>query len=201
MVAATSHPSRESLFMQDLLPTRATYADILSAPPHLIAEIIGGRLVTHPRPAPKHVVGTSRLGLVIGHAYDWKISKRSDGWWILDEPEIHLGDAVVAPDLAGWRHERMPGVPATAWFDLAPDWICEVISPSTARYNKGEKRDLYAARGVEHLWHIDPAPRLLEVFELSDGKWVLLKTYRDEDSVTAPPFTDAPFSLGLLWAD
>ena len=187
--------------MQDLPHSRATYADVLAAPPDLIAEIIGGRLVTHPRPAPRHVVGTSRLGRVLGQAYDWKGATGPGGWWILDEPEIHLGDEIVAPDLAGWRIERMPKLPQTAWFELAPDWICEVISPSTARYNKGEKRDLYAARGVEHLWHIDPAPRLLEVFELSDGKWVLLKTYRDEDSVTAPPFTDAPFSLGLLWAD
>ena len=95
----------------------------------------------------------------------------------------------------------MPALPDTAWFELAPDWVCEVLSPSTRRYDKGEKRDIYRRHGVQHLWHIDPAERLLEAFELTGDQWLLLRTYRDDEGVAAAPFAAVPFKLGLLWAD
>jgi Uma2 family endonuclease len=187
--------------MQDLTTREATYDDVLAAPPNVVAEIIGGRLVTHPRPPPRHVVAVSRLGRILGQSFDWQGSEGPGGWWLLDEPELHLGKDVAVPDLAGWRHERMPSLPETAWFSLAPDWICEALSSSTERYDRGEKRDIYAAHGVRHLWHLDPTARLLETFELTEGRWLLLKTYRDAEPVTAPPFAEVPFPLGLLWAD
>lgn len=187
--------------MQDLPHTRATYEDLLAVPPHLIAEIIGGQLVTHPRPAPRHLLCTSRLGPIIACSYDWQIGFQSDGWWVLDRPEQHLDEEILVPDIAGWRTERMPELPDTAWFSMVPDWVCEVIYPATARYIRCEKRDIYAANGVEHLWHIDPSNRLLEVFELSSSNWVLIKTWRDDERVAAPPFPNAPFNLGRLWAD
>ena len=93
----------------------------------------------------------------------------------------------------------MPELPTTAWFDLEPDWVCEVLSPSTIRYDKGEKRDIYAASGVRYLWHGDVACRILECFELVDGHWVLHKAYKDDDTVTAPPFDAVPFDLKPLW--
>ncbi len=95
----------------------------------------------------------------------------------------------------------MPSLPETAWFGMAPDWLCEVISPSTEAYDRGEKRDIYAAHGVRHLWLLDPDQRLLETFALHQGKWLLLATYRDAAEVAAPPFEMAPFALDLLWAD
>ena len=187
--------------VQDLPQTRATYADVLAASPDLIAEVIGGRLVTQPRPAPRHVLSTSALGGILMPPFQLGGVRGPGGWWVLDEPELHLGDDITVPDLAGWRRERMPKLPETAWFSLAPDWVCEAISPSTERYNRAEKRDIYATRGVGHLWLVDPANRLLETFELSKGRWTLLRTCRDNEQVEAPPFAVAGFDLGLLWAD
>lgn len=185
--------------MQDRPSRAATYEDLLAVPPHLVAEIIGGKLVTHPRPAPRHIRATSRLGSILGSPFDLGVGGPG-GWWILDEPELHLGANITVPDVAGWRIERMPELPETAWFPLAPDWVCETISRSTESDDRGEKRDIYAAYGVRHLWLLDPIARLLETFELSGSKWLLLRTYRDDDTVEAPPFSAVPFALELLWA-
>jgi Uma2 family endonuclease len=194
-------PFEECRMQERVRPSRrATYADLEAVHPHLVAEIIDGCLVTHPRPAPRHANASSVLGGIINGPFH---SGRNGpgGWWILDEPELHLEDDVAVPDIAGWRRERMPRLPDTAYFEQAPAWICETISPSTARYDRGAKRDIYARHGVTHLWHLDPTDRLLETFELRDGLWVLLKAYRDDDAVAAPPFAAVPFQLGLLWAE
>jgi Uma2 family endonuclease len=122
------------------------------------------------------------------------------GWVFLGEPELHLGEHVVVPDLAGWRRERMTDFPDTAWIEVAPDWVCEVLSPSTESYDRGDKRLIYAGAGVAHVWHINPVLRMLEVYELRDGKWLLLDVVGDEAQVAAPPFADFSFSLGLLWS-
>lgn len=172
----------------------------MAAPPHLVAEIIDGRLVTHPRPRPRQTQTASILGALLTGPFQFG-NGGPGGWRILDEPELHLREEVVVPDLAGWRRERMPSLPETAWFELPPDWICEVISPSTARYDRGEKRDIYAAFGVAHLWHVDPDASLLEAFDLRDGHWVLLNTFRERGAVAAPPFAEPPFPLERLWPD
>ena len=106
---------------------RATYEDVLNAPENKVAEILDGELILSPRPAPRHALAASRLGRILG-PYD-DDPGGPGGWWILDEPELHLGDETVetvVPDLAGWRRERMPAVPDEAYFTLAPDWVCEV---------------------------------------------------------------------------
>jgi Uma2 family endonuclease len=176
----------------------ATYEDLLKVPEHLVAEILFGTLVTHPRPAPPHAVAGSALGSVLGGPF--QLGRGGPGGWIfMDEPELHLGAHVVVPDLAAWRRERLPTLPDTAWIDIAPNWVCEVLSPSTERYDRGEKRQIYAEAGVRHVWHIDPVLRILEVFELRDGKWLLLGTFSDDAQVAAAPFAEAAFSLGLLW--
>jgi Uma2 family endonuclease len=176
----------------------ATYEDLRKVPAHLVAEILFGTLVTHPRPAPPHAVAGSALGSVLGGPF--QLGRGGPGGWIfMDEPELHLGAHVVVPDLAAWRRERLPALPDTAWIDVAPDWVCKVLSPSTERYDRGEKRAIYADAGVRHVWHIDPVLRMLEVFELRDGKWLLLGTFSDDAEVAAAPFAEAAFSLGLLW--
>ena len=141
--------------MADAALRHATYEDLLQVPEHLVAEIVNGRLVTHPRPAPRHLRASSRLGGELDGPFD-QGRGGPGGWWILDEPELHLGPQVLVPDLAGWQRERMPSLPETAWFELAPDWVCEVMSPSTARIDRVEKLPIYAAAGVGHVWHIDP---------------------------------------------
>jgi len=123
------------------------------------------------------------------------------GWWILDEPEIHLGGDVLVPDIAGWRRERMPVLPDTAWFELAPDSVCEVLSPSTARTDRALKMPIYAREGVPHLWLVDPDARTLEVYRLlDDSHWLLLATLKDDDPVSQPPFDAITFPLATLWA-
>lgn len=184
--------------MVQLAERAATYEDLLAVPDHLVAEILFGHLVTHPRPAPRHAVAGSALGSVLGPPFQFG-SGGPGGWIFMDEPELHLGDHVAVPDLAAWRRQRLPTLPETAWIDIAPDCICEVLSPSTEGYDRGEKRIIYAEAGVGHLWHVDPRPQILEVFELRDHKWLLLDVFRDNADVAAPPFVEASFPLGLLW--
>ena len=176
---------------------RATYRDVLEAPPHLVAEIVAGTLHTHPRPAPRHARASSALGAKIGDPFDY--GGGPGGWWILDEPELHLADDILVPDIAGWRRERMPEFPDTAFFTLAPDWVCEVLSPSTRDLDRHGKRPVYAREGVRHLWFVDPAARDLEAFELREGAWVLIAALRDSDAVSVPPFEAVSFPLDALW--
>lgn len=184
--------------MADTAARNASYDDLLRVPAHLVAEIVGGRLVTHPRPAPRHAVVSSLLGIEVGKAF---FSRGGDpgGWWILDEPELHLDADVLVPDLAGWRRERMPKLPDTPWFELAPDWICEVLSPSTARDDRVVKMPLYARAGVEYLWLIDPDQKTIEVFALERGRWMLLGAHKDDEQVRLPPFDALALDLAILW--
>ena len=176
----------------------ATYADIEALPPNVVGEIIYGRLVTHPRPTPAHVHASSSLGDGLVGPFQ-KGRGGPGGWIILDEPETNLGGHVVVPDIAGWRKSRMPVLPETATFEISPDWVCEILSPSPQRHDKGAKRDLYAEIGVQHLWHIDPAARSLEVFRLSGTDWIVSPSHVEVDPVSAPPFDAITFSLGDLW--
>ena len=178
---------------------RAVYQDVLDAPAHLVAEIVNGELHTHPRPAPAHGEASSVL---VGELNPPFHGGRGGpgGWRIHFEPELHLGEDVLVPDIAGWRRERMPGLPDTAWFTLAPDWISEVLSPSTRRVDLQVKRPIYAREGVAHLWLIDPADRTLEAFELRDGEWVLIACAKDDEPVSIRPFDAITFSLGDLWS-
>ena len=121
------------------------------------------------------------------------------GWIILDEPELHLGPHVIVPDIAGWRRERMPTLPDTAYFETPPDWVCEVLSPSTQRVDRTDKLAIYAAFGVGHAWYVDPIVKTLEIFALTGSKWLLAATFKDDDDVTAPPFEAHTFSLAGLW--
>ena len=178
----------------------AVYEDLLALPPQRVGEIVAGRLVTHPRPAPRHALAYSRLGSELGGPFD-RGHGGPGGWWILDEPEIHVGADIVVPDLAGWRRERMPALPAKAWFDLAPDWLAEILSPATARFDRTEKLPLYARWGVGHVWMIDPDLRTLEAYENQAGRWVLLATLKDDDPLWLAPFDAVGLELSALWAD
>ncbi len=177
----------------------ATYDDILDLPEHLVGEIVSGQLYTHPRPAPRHAMAASGVGGELWGPFQGGRGGPG-GWWILDEPELHLGSDILVPDLAGWRRERMPALPETAWFEQAPDWVCEVLSPSTARVDRALKMPVYAREGVSHLWLVDPDPRTLEVYALGKGgHWTLLATLAGEAEVRQPPFAAVSFPLGALW--
>ncbi|MFM8331392.1 MAG: Uma2 family endonuclease [Candidatus Methylumidiphilus sp.] len=178
----------------------ATYEDLFDLPDNLIGEIINGRLITQPRPAPRHVRTHSSLEIEIGGPFDHG-KGGPGGWWILIEPELHISGDILVPDLAGWRRERMPRLPDTAWFETVPDWVCEVLSPSTARDDRAEKMPLYAKMGAKHAWLADPILRTLEIYENQQGHWLLLQTLANSAQVVAAPFAAVEWELGVLWAD
>src|SRR3954469_19822214 len=136
--------------MADPAKRRATYEDLIAAPEHLVAELIYGELVTHPRPAIPHTRAAARLGIGLGGPFD-RGRGGPGGWVILDEPELHLLSHVLVPDLAGWRRTRMPEMPDATAFELAPDWVCEVLSPSTAAIDRADKVPIYAQAGIAYM--------------------------------------------------
>ncbi len=177
----------------------ATYADLERVPSHLVAEILFGHLVTHPRPVPRH--GAAAVSLVDELTGPFQKGRGGGpgGWVFVAEPELHLGPHVAVPDIAGWRKDRLVGAVEKAWIEVAPDWVCEILSPSTEKSDRGDKRRIYALYGVEHLWHLDPRTHLLEVFRRQNKDWLLTDTFQDEEPVTAPPFDAITSSLGVLW--
>jgi Uma2 family endonuclease len=185
-------------FMLNPAIKQATYQDIIDLPENIVGELINGYLETHPRPAPKHAVASSSLTAEFVLPFQ-KGRNGPGGWWIIAEPECHLGCDILVPDLAGWRRQRMPTLPTTAWFDVVPDWICEVLSPSTARLDRIVKMPIYAKLGVAYLWLIDPILQTLEAYELHDQHWVLNGSYADAQPITIAPFTEHTFSLSDLW--
>lgn len=179
---------------------RASYQDVLDAPAHTVAEIVAGELRLSPRPAAPHQAVTTALSDELGPPF-----KRGrggpGGWIILYEPELHLGEDVLVPDLAGWRCERLPAVDDVPYFTLAPDWVCEVLSPSTEKLDRAEKLPSYAAAGVRHTWLISPRNRTVEVMRLHEGKWLTVAVHHDDQRVRAEPFDAIELDLALLWAD
>jgi Uma2 family endonuclease len=177
----------------------ATYEDILALPPHVVGEIVDGELHVSPRPAAPHASAASTLGMDVGSAYQ-RGRGGPGGWWILDEPELHFRRDVLVPDLAGWRRERLPEIPDAAFFTLAPDWICEVLSPSTASLDRVRKMRVYAREGVGHAWLVDPDARTLEVYRLAEGRWLELSAHEGAETVRVEPFEEIEIALADLWA-
>jgi Uma2 family endonuclease len=179
---------------------RATYDDVLAAPPDRVAEILGGELRLAPRPALPHAAAATALGEELGPPF--KRGRGGPGGWILlDEPELHLGPDVLVPDLAGWRKARLPSVPAQAYLTLAPDWVCEVLSPATAKTDRADKLPIYARERVRYTWLLDPLQRTLEILRLEVESWTLLAVHKDDDRVHAEPFEVFELDLAILWAD
>jgi Uma2 family endonuclease len=186
--------------MADAARKTASYEDVLAAPAHMVAEIVDGELVLSPRPASRHAAAASTLSEELGPPF-----KRGrggpGGWLIVYEPELHLASNVLVPDLAGWRRERMALLPDAPFLTMAPDWICEVLSPGSARFDRGRKIPLYGQAGVANAWLVDPEERTLEVYRLIDARWSLLATYSDDQRVRAEPFDAIELDLSRLWAD
>jgi Uma2 family endonuclease len=178
------------------------YDRLLNLPENLVGEIINGQLHTQPRPAGPHAIACSSLGMEIGMPYQ-KGRGGPGGWWIIDEPEIHFvrDIEVLVPDLAGWRRERLPHIPADQRFEVVPDWVCEVLSPTTVKKDRVRKMPIYARYGVNYLWLVDPIARMLEIFELREGKWIVGRMFKDQDQVSAMPFTEMVLSLAELWVE
>jgi Uma2 family endonuclease len=188
--------------MADPAPKKkATYQDVLAAPRHEVAEIIDGELHVSPRPAVPHSVVASSLG---GELYGpfHRGNGGPGGWIIIAEPELHLGDDIVVPDLGAWRRARMPElVDDLPYFTLPPDWVCEVLSPRTAKADRAKKLPIYARERVPHAWLVDPLARTLEVLRLEGTQWPIAGVHEDDAHVRAEPFDAVELELGALWAD
>lgn len=176
------------------------YEHLLSLPEGLVGEIINGQLYTQPRPTAAHAIAASRLGADLEPPFG-RGRGGPGGWWIIDEPEIHfIRDTEVAvPDIGGWRRARMPEIPRDQRFEVTPDWICEILSPSTKSKDREVKMPLYARYGVAYAWIVDPIEKTLEAYALSDGRWKPIGEYRGDDQVSSTPFSEVSIALGEIW--
>jgi len=193
---------RDPGYVHAVEPARrnATYEDLCRVPDRFVAEIVGGDLYTSPRPAAPHALAGSALNQDLGpFARQRGSGGGPGGWWVLYEPEVHLGADVLVPDLAGWRRERMPVMPAVPYFELAPDWVCEVVSPGTARLDRVRKMPVYARERVRHLWLVDPSAQTLEVYRLDGARWLLVETCGGAVRVRAEPFDAIEIDLDRWW--
>lgn len=181
---------------------RATYEDLLQVSDTLITEILDGELITSPRPALPHSRAASVMIQDVS-PFDRRTGGPGGpgGWWILFEPEIHLGADILVPDLAGWRRERMPVLENVAYAELAPDWVCEVVSPSTGRIDRVRKMPIYAREQVGHIWLVDPLQRTLEVYRLAERHWVVVGTHGDAEMVRAEPFDAIELDMSRWWLE
>ena len=181
----------------------ATYDDLCKVPEHMVAEIIEGELVTSPRPAFPHARAASVLNSELMGGFDGPPggADAPGGWWFLFEPELHFGADVVVPDIAGWRRARVPVIPNVAASDQAPDWVCEVISPSTSRIDRGGKMRIYSREGVSHLWLLDPLARTLEVYRCENERWVVVATYAGDGAIRAEPFAAVALTMRRWWLE
>ena len=178
----------------------ATYEDLLKVPDNLIAEIIAGELITSPRPSLRHAQASSSLGEEIMGPFQKGKRGGPGGWWIIDEPEIHLQGDVLVPDLAGWKKDIVPSLPTeTTYCEIPPQWICEVLSPGTERIDRVRKLPIYAREKVSHVWLINPTEKTLEVYQRNESSWILLKSFAGDEKIRAVPFDAIEMDLGALW--
>lgn len=187
--------------MSDAGPRFATYEDLLRHSDDVRAEVLAGQIVTAPAPLPKHSRAQRALGRFVGGPFDDDDGRGGPGgWWIFVEVDIAFGHHdIVRPDLAGWRRERLVDPGEQRPVSIRPDWVCEVLSPSTAARDKVQKRKLYAEHGVPHYWIIDVDARTLEAFSLENGRWILGGSYDDHDSASIPPFQAIELEVGRLF--
>jgi Uma2 family endonuclease len=177
----------------------ATYEDVLNAPADKVAQVIDGELFVMPRPSSGHSQASSEIGGLLIPAFR-RGRGGPGGWIILFEPELHLGRQILVPDLAGWRRSTMPERPEVAFFEVAPDWVCEVLSPSTELIDRKSKMRIYAEWGVTHVWLVNPILQLLEVYALKDKIYSVVNTFSNDEKVRAVPFDAIEFDLADLWS-
>jgi len=176
----------------------ATYDDLVRVPEYFIAEMFDGELYASPRPALPHARAATVLLSRLGRSFD--LSDSPGGWLLLFAPELHFGDDVLVPDLAGWKRERLPSTPNEPYLTLAPDWICEVLSPSTEYIDRSKKLRIYAREGVAHAWLVDPLRQSLEVLALKSGSLEQIEEHHGDVPVRARPFDAVELELRALWS-
>lgn len=181
-------------------PVPASYEDLVALPAHMVGEILAGELHATPRPRLRHGRAAWRLTSSLDPPFD-RGTGGPGGWIFLAEPELHLAHDIIVPDLAGWRREHLPAVPDSAFLTLAPDWVCEIASPSTQRLDRGVKLDIYLREGVSHVWLLDPIAHFVEVFRLHNGQWVRAGSWIGDAPARIEPFDAVEIDLAAIWGE
>jgi Uma2 family endonuclease len=179
----------------------AVYDDLYKLPENMTGEIIDGELHAYPRPHYRHAKSASILNGELIPPYYFGRGGGPGGWIILIEPEVMLGENLLVPDLTGWKKERLPKLPKENWTSVPPDWICEILSPSTRGYDRIKKMPIYGRFEVKHVWLLDPLERTLEIYQLENGRWVVIGLYGENDRVKAEPFTEVEINLADFWME
>ncbi len=177
----------------------ATYEDLLKLPENVVGEIVNGDLYASPRPGPRHADAEGAFFEEIRAAYQ-RGRGGPGGWRILIEPELHFRSDVLVPDIAGWRRQRMQRLPETAWFELSPDWVCEILSPSTGRLDRSKKLPIYARESVAFVWLVDPIEKTVEVMKLIENAWTIVHVYGGDEQMSAIPFEELTIDLRTVWS-
>lgn len=179
----------------------ATYDDLASLPEGARAEVVRGVLLTMPAPLPRHARVQQGLTRYVGGPFDGDDGRGGPGgWWILTEVDVQLSaHDIVRPDASGWRRPRLPDPWNERPIEVVPDWVCEVISPTSAAHDRVTKRALYAAHGVPFYWIIDPVERTLEALRLVDGRWVDAGAFDSQATARVPPFDAVELELARLY--
>jgi Uma2 family endonuclease len=180
---------------------KTTYEQWLELPDNITGEIISGDLIASPRPGPKHSNVSTALGVKVGGPFQYGEGGGPGGWIILFEPEIHIKDDIVVPDFAGWKRERLSKPPDEAYFSTVPDWICEILSPSSVKTDRIIKQQLYLSWKINHYWIVDPILKSVEILERAAENWVVKGLYSENDKMRAPPFDMVEIDLKSLWWD
>jgi len=177
----------------------ATLHDLDDLPEEVVGHLVDGELIVHPRPEPPHVEAASELGWMLVGPFRHGINGPG-GWVILDEPKILFGSQLLVPDLAGWRKERFQKI-RKGPYTVAPDWVCEILSFSTRRFDRSTKLPIYARAGVRHAWILDPDAQTLEVLRLHEGHWLIADVFEGACKVRAEPFEAIELDLSLVWGE
>jgi Uma2 family endonuclease len=184
--------------MADPARKKATYADIEALPPNMVGEIIDGVLHTQARPRSRHGIAAHQLGFELESPFG-RGRGGPGGWIFIKEPELSIGIQLIVPDIAGWRRERATFGLDDAKLAVIPDWVCEILSPSTARFDRGQKSNIYALAGVGHYWIVDPANKTVEAFRLTGGKWLQVGSAGSGETVALEPFDAVAFPFDALF--
>lgn len=134
-------------------------------------ELIDGKLVAM---SPRPVVNRNRIAFRIAHLFENYLEGRkcialADGVDVhLTEKDIFVPDMMVVCEREKIKYDGVYG---------APDLVVEVLSPSTAKRDKGYKKDVYEKCGVREYWLVEPVGKSIEVYLLKDGDYVLDEVY------------------------
>lgn len=199
--------------MADPAHKLATYEDLLALPEGVRGEVIGGELVIvpptvptdggarmmSPSALPRHGRVQRALSRYIGGPFDDDI-EGPEGWWIFNECDVAVTvHDVLTPDMLGYRRARMPNFPDDRPLTIPPDWVCEILSPSTERRDRTVKADLYHLAGVAWYWLVHPERRMLEAWAREDEGWRRLGAWTDEQRARITPFDEVELDIARLF--